>query len=112
MPGAHSAVTLRVDRNALPAVKDAFDEAIAEVRSHTRRLGRAALIPEPWLGDPISSSTQMHYNAVVMESADGSYAAMTAYVNELIRVRESLQAMEEQYVGGEGTIAQGFGPRA
>jgi hypothetical protein len=112
MPGAHPAVTLRVDSNALPAVKAAFDEAIAEVRSHTRRLGRAALIPEPWLGDPISSSAQTHYNTVVMESSDGSYAAMTAYVNELLRIRESLQAMEDQYLGNEDQVSGVMRPRA
>jgi hypothetical protein len=105
MPGTNPAVTLRVDRNALPAVKAAFDEAIVEVRLHVQRLGGAAFIPEPWLGDPISSSTQTHYNTVVMDSADGSYAAMTAYVNELIRIRESLQAMEDQYLGNEDQVS-------
>lgn len=105
MPGTQPAVTLRVDRRALPAVKAAFDEAIAEVRSQVRRLGRTAFIPEPWLGDPISSSTQIHYNTTVMDSADGAYAAMVAYVDELVRIRSSLQAMEDSYLRTDADVA-------
>jgi hypothetical protein len=105
MAGGRQAVTLRVDLDALPAVKAAFDEAIAEVRSHVRRLGRAAFIPEPWLGDPTSSTTQAHYNSVVMESADGPYSAMVAYVDELVRIRANLQAMETQYLSNEDRVA-------
>lgn len=110
MAGTQPAVTLRVDRSALPAVKAAFDEAIVEVRLQVQRLGGAAFIPEPWLGDPISSSTQTHYNTVVMDSADGSYAAMTAYVNELIRIRESLQAMEDHYLNNEDQVRGAMRP--
>ncbi|GAA5138410.1 hypothetical protein [Pseudonocardia adelaidensis] len=112
MPGTQPAVTLRVDPQALPAVKAVFDEAIAEVRSHVRRLGRTAFIPEPWLGDPVSSSVQQHYNSVVMESADGPYAAMVAYADELIRIRGSLQVMEDSYLRTDGDIAGDLGRQA
>jgi hypothetical protein len=108
----HPAVTLRVDRSTLPAVKAAFDEAIADVRSQVRRLGRTAFIPEPWLGDPISSSAQTHYNTVVMDSAEGAYSAMVAYVDELIRIRDSLQAMEDQYNRTDAEIAGDMGWQA
>src|SRR5690348_3844418 len=101
MLGTHPAVTLRVERNALSAVKAAFDEAIVEVRMQVQRLSGAAFIPEPWLGDPISSSVQTHYNGVVMESTDGAYSAMVAYRDELIRIRDSIQAMEDYYLGHE-----------
>jgi hypothetical protein len=111
MPGTQPAATLRVDSSALPAVKAAFDEAIVEVRLQVQRLGGAAFIPEPWLGDPVSSSTLTHYNSVVMESADGSYAAMTAYLNELIRIRDSLDAIEVQYLGNEDQVATVMRPR-
>jgi hypothetical protein len=112
MPGTHSAVTLRVDRNALPAVKAAFEEAIVEVQLQVQRLGGAAFLPEPWLGDPISSSTQTHYNSVVMESSDGAYSAMVAYADELIRIRDSLQAMEDSYLRADDDIAGDFGRQA
>lgn len=112
MPDTHPGVTLRVDRTALPAVKAAFDEAIAEVRSQVQRLGRAAFIPEPWLGDPISSSAQIHYNTVVMESTDGAYSAMVAYGDELIRIRNSIQAMEDNYLRTDGDIAGDLGREA
>ncbi|WP_147254092.1 hypothetical protein [Pseudonocardia hierapolitana] len=94
-----------MDSSALPAVKAAFDEAIAEVRLQVQRLGGAAFIPEPWLGDPISSTTRAHYNSVVMESAEGAYSAMVAYADELIRIRDSLQAMQDQYLSSEDQAA-------
>jgi hypothetical protein len=112
MPGTHPAITLRVSRDALPAVKAAFDEAIAEVRAQVQRLGGAAFIPEPWLGDPVSLSAQLHYNRVVMESADGPYAAMVAYADELIRIRDSLQQMEDSYLRADGDIAGDLGRQA
>jgi hypothetical protein len=105
MPGTQPSVVFRVEQHALPAVKAAFDEAIAEVRSQVRRLGRTAFIPEPWLGDPISKTTQTYYNSTVMESTEGAYSAMVAYVDELIRIRASLQAMEDHYLGTEDQIA-------
>jgi hypothetical protein len=109
MPGTQTPITLRVDRSALPAIKAAFEDAIVEARLQVQRLGGTAFIPEPWLGDPISSAVQTYYNSVVMESAEGSYAAMVAYVDELISIHETLQVMEDQYLHAEGEIAGGLG---
>jgi hypothetical protein len=111
MPGSQPPVTLHVEQGALPAMMAAFDEAIIEVRNQVQRLGQTAYIPQPWLGDPVSGPTQTHYNSVVMDSADGGYAAMTAYLNELIAIRENLQAVQEQYLRGEGNIAAEMRPQ-
>ena len=112
MPDTNPAVTLRVDRSALPAVKAAFDEAITEARLQVQRLGRSAFIPEPWLGDSVSRSAQVHYNTVVMESTDGAYSAMVAYTDELIRIRNNLQAMEDSYLYTDSDITGDLGRQA
>ena len=102
MPGTHPPVQLYLVPQALPAVRMAFEEAIAEVQAHVARLGRVGFIPEAWLGDPVSATVQAHYNAVVMEAGDGPYAVIVAYEAELTRVRDTLQIMEDNYVRNEG----------
>jgi hypothetical protein len=112
MPDAVRHITLHVQPGALPAVRATFEDSLTELQAQLTRLNQSGFVPEPWLGDPISANIQAHYNTTVMESPDGSLAALLAYQAELTRIRDSLKAMEEQYVGGEGAIAQGFGPLA
>ncbi|GAA0901086.1 hypothetical protein [Pseudonocardia zijingensis] len=112
MPEPQPAVTLRVEPQALQSIKAVFEESIAELRLQVQRLGSSAFIPEPWMGDQVSSAMQTHYNAVVMEAPDGAYAAITEYVNSLIAIRDSLKAMEAQYLATEAEIARGLGRQA
>ncbi len=112
MPGTHPPSQLQLAPSAIPAVRIAFEEAISEVQAHVARLGRTGFIPEAWLGDPVSASVQLHYNSVVMEAADGPYAAMVAYEAELTRIRDSLQLMEEHYRRTEGEEVARWGRQA
>lgn len=109
MPGSHPPVTLHLEPHALPTARMAVEDAIAEVRAHVERLGRTGFIPEAWLGDPVSGEVQTHYNSFVMEAADGPYAAMAAYLDELIAIRENLQLMEDHYRRTEGDNAALWG---
>jgi hypothetical protein len=109
VPGTHPSVRLYVEPHALPAVRAAFDESLDELGAQIHRLRTGGYIPQPWLGDPVSETVQTHYNAKVMDAADGPYAAMVAYQAELSRIRDTLQAMEDHYRRTEGDNAALWG---
>jgi hypothetical protein len=102
MPGQHPPVTLRLEPQTIPAVRAAFDDALAELTYQLIRLRQAGAIPEPWLGDPISRDVINYYHARVMDAPDGPYAALRAYEVELTKVRDNLQVLEDHYRRTEG----------
>jgi hypothetical protein len=109
VPRSHPAVTLRLEPHALPAVRQAFDQAVSELAPAIHRLRTEAFIPEPWLGDKMSAAVQEHYNLRVMEASDGPYAALRAYEAELIKIRDNLQLLEDNYRRTEGDNAALWG---
>ena len=109
MPGSFPPVTLRLEPCAIPAVRVAFDEALAELRPQLMRLRRDGVIAEPWLGDPVSASAAAFYHANVMEGPEGPYAALRAYEAEILKVRDNLQALEDHYRRTEGENAALWG---
>ncbi|GAA5134007.1 hypothetical protein [Pseudonocardia adelaidensis] len=109
MPGLLPSAALRIEPSAIPVVRLAFDDSLAELRSHLVRLRQEGYIAEPWLGDPVSADTAREYNSRVMDAADGSYAAMVALEAELLRIRDSLQVMEDHYRRTEGENAALWG---
>ena len=109
MPGQFPPAALRIEPSAIPSVRAAFDESLIELTPHIRRLRQEAYIPEPWLGDPVSAEAATAYNASVMDAADGPYAAMVALEAELLRIRDSLQVMEDHYRLTEGENAALWG---
>jgi len=109
MPGSFPPVTIRLEPQAIPAVRAAFDEALAELTHQLMRLRRDGSIPEPWLGDPISATVVDYYNEHVMAAADGPYAALRAYEVELLKVRDNLQILEDHYRRTEGENAALWG---
>ena len=108
MPEA-PAVRLRVEPHAIPAARAAFDDAATEVGQHVARLRREGYLGDPWLGDEISLEVRDFYNRHVMDSTDGPYAALVAYEAELLRVRDTLAQMEDQYRRTEGENAALWG---
>jgi hypothetical protein len=109
MPGTGLPVTLRLEPHMLPAVRAAFDKALAELTPQLVRLSVDGFIPEPWLGDPISASVVAYYQASVMEASEGPYAALRAYEAELAKVRDTLQLLEDHYRRTEGENAAFWG---
>jgi hypothetical protein len=108
MPGRHPAGLLHVQPDAIPAVRAAFEEALTELTPHIRRLQDEAMIHEPWLGDVTSANVVTHYTQRVIEADQGPLAAMLEYEAELTRILDSLKAIEDGYLRGEGEIASGF----
>ena len=64
---------------------------------------------EPWLGDEISRQVFDFYNQHIMNSTTGPYAALVAYEAELLRVRDTLKQMEDEYRRTEGDNAELWG---
>ena len=93
-------VALRVEPQAIPAIRSAFDDALADLSEQLRRVRNEGYLGEPWLGDE---------NRHVMDSTDGPYAALVAYEAELLRVRDTLQQMEDEYRRTEGDNAELWG---
>ena len=102
-------VTLRVEPSAIPALRLAFDDALIDLRARLRVLRNEGYLGEPWLGDEISLEVRDFYNRHVMDSTDGPYAALVAYEAELLRVRDTLQQMEDEYRRTEGDNAELWG---
>jgi hypothetical protein len=87
----------------------AFDDALADLSEQLRRVRNEGYLGEPWLGDEISLAVRNFYNRHVMDSTDGPYAALVAYEAELLRVRDTLQHMEDEYRRTEGDNAELWG---
>lgn len=103
---------LRLAPEAIPTVRAAVDESLAELSAQLLRLRHQAVIPEPWMGDATSASVHRDYQQRVVEAVDGPLAAMRAYEVELNRILESLKVMEDQYSRTEVTIAGNLGRQA
>ena len=109
MPGSHPPVALRLEPQAIPPMRAAFDDALAELRPKLHQLRRDGYVPEAWLGDAVSAAVRSHYNDQVMDASDGPYAALIAYEAELIKVRDNLQLLEDHYRRTEGDNAALWG---
>ena len=51
----------------------------------------------PWLGDEESQAVAAHYTSRAMDSPGSSYQALVAYRDELARIHDTLQRMEDEY---------------
>jgi hypothetical protein len=102
-------VALRVEPRAIPVIRLAFDDALADLSEQLRRIRNEGYLGEPWLGDEISLEVRDFYNRHIMDSTDGPYAALVAYEAELLRIRDTLQQMEDEYRRTEGDNAELWG---
>jgi hypothetical protein len=102
-------VRFRVEPRTLPQLRAAFEDALAGIGEQLRRLQNEGYLGDPWLGDEISLEVRDFYNRHVMDSTDGPYAALVAYEAELLRVRDTLAQMEDQYRRTEGENAELWG---
>lgn len=87
----------------------AYEEALDALRRQLRRLQNEGYLGAPWLGDEMSLEVRDFYNRHVMDAVDGPYAALVAYEAELLRVRDTLQQMEDEYRRTEGDNAELWG---
>ncbi len=102
---------MRREAHAIPALRDAFSTALDQIDAALGELRRAGNISAPWLGDETSHTVAAHYNRRAMTDPDSSYRSLEQYRNELLRIHDTLQQMEEAYRRGEGDEAARWGPR-
>jgi hypothetical protein len=89
----------------IPAMRAAFDSALAQLGRALVDLGNRGYLPAAWLGDEISTAVAAHYTSQAMDAPDSSYRALLAYEAELTRVRDTLQRMEEHYLRADEAAA-------
>jgi len=86
-----------------------LEDALVDLGRQLIWLRRDGVIPEPWLGDPISATVVDYYNDQVMAGQSGPFAALRGYEAELVRVRDNLQILEDHYRRTEGENAALWG---
>ncbi|MHA6783809.1 hypothetical protein ACVGOW_22890 [Pseudonocardia saturnea] len=101
--------TLRLSPQALPAMRVAYERALDDLGRELQNLANVGYLKGPWLGDPVSMETVAFYNARVMDAPDGPYAALLAYQQELMRVRDRIADMEADYRRTEGDNVELWG---
>jgi hypothetical protein len=90
---------LRLQPHMISDLRSAFSIAVDQLEEALVRLRQSGHIAGPWLGDEVSDKVATHYNLRAMEDPNSSYQALTAYRDELNRTRDTLQRMEDEYLG-------------
>lgn len=101
----YPAVHLKVTPEAIPQLRAAFDRALAILEPELWQLGQVGHIKGWWLGDPKSQEVVDFYNTHVMDADDGPYQGLLLYKAELIKIRDQLTLMEQEYRRVEDTNA-------
>jgi hypothetical protein len=90
---------LHVQPNTVAALRVAFEGAITQLNEALIQLSRSGFLPAPWLGDELSGEVAAHYTRQAMDGPHSSHQALVAYHRELSLVHDTLQRMEDEYLG-------------
>ncbi len=101
----------RREAQAIPALRDAFSSALDQIDAALGELRRSGSMSSPWLGDETSHVVAAHYNRRALTDPDSSYRSLEQYRNELLRIHDTLQQMEDAYRRGESDEAARWGLR-
>ena len=96
----------------IPALRAEFQAALEHLQTAIVGLNRRGYLLNPWLGDEASAEVAKHYTSRAMNDPDSSLQAIISYRDELNRVHETLQRMEDNYRRTEGDNAALWGLRA
>ena len=100
---------LRLQPHMIPALRASFRSAVDQLTDVTSALRWNGTLAEPWLGDETSADVAAHYTRRAMDDPDSSYRSLVAYRDELLRVHDTLQRMEDEYRRNEGEDATRWG---
>lgn len=100
---------LRLEPHTIPALRAAFADAVDQLAPQLLRFAQDAYIAEPWMGDPTSLALAMEHNARAVGGVDSAYECLLAYEAELVKVRDALARMEDEYRRTEGDNAALWG---
>ena len=96
----------------LPALRHSIQTALAQLHQALTELKRGGYLVQPWLGDETSGDVATYYTHRAMDASGSSYQALVAYRDELTRVHDTLQQMEDHYRRTEGDNAALWGREA
>ncbi|MFL6145789.1 MAG: transcriptional regulator [Labedaea sp.] len=94
--GATSANHLYVEPGAVPALRDAFADALAKVDRQLELAGHDLRITG-WALDPVSTDATAAFNARSVDAAESALGTLLAYRNQLSTAVETLDRTAEQY---------------
>jgi cytochrome c553 len=103
---------LRLQPHMIPALRNAFAEALKQLNETLVGLRREGNLSAPWLGDETSQEVAAHYSSRAMDGPQSSYESLVSYRDELGRVHDTLQQMEDDYRRTEGDNAALWGRKA
>jgi uncharacterized protein YlxW (UPF0749 family) len=87
---------LFVEPGAVPALRDAFADALARVDREIE-LADASLRVEAWANDPVSSKATRAFNNRAVDDAASALDSLRAYRTQLSTAIETLDKTAEQY---------------
>ena len=88
---------LHIQPDMLPQLRESFSSALAQLHEALVGLKRGGYLSSPWLGDEESQAVAIHYTSRAMDEPGSSYHALVAYRDELTRIHDTLQRMEDEY---------------
>lgn len=88
---------LRLQPEVIPELREELQIAVEKLNAALAGLRRSGYLSSPWLGDEVSQQVAVHYTNRAMNEAGSSYHALAAYRDELRRVHDTLQRMEDEY---------------
>jgi hypothetical protein len=103
---------LRLQPHMIPALRLEFRAAVDQISSALTDLKRNAYLAAPWMGDEVSGEVAAHYTVRAVDGPESSYGSLVAYRDELTRVHDTLQQIEDDYRRTEGDNAARWGQKA
>jgi hypothetical protein len=107
-----SAGSLKVDPEAVPALRRAFADALSKVEEQLR-LANQELRVTPWAKDPVSQDAALRFNERSVDTAASALDTLRAYRDRLNVAVANLDKTAEQYdavdKGGERGVTKNGG---
>lgn len=99
---------VRVDPDAVPALRSAFADALARV-DHQLELAEAELRVTSWAKDPVSQGATTLFNDRSVESDRSAVDTLRAYRAQLDAAVQNLDKTAAQYTKTDGDNVHGVG---
>jgi hypothetical protein len=95
-PLGSGTATLRVDRDAVPALRRVFDKALAKLDVQID-LAITGVRVTPWAGDPISQNAATSFNDHAVDTPSSALNALLAYQQRLKSASDALEQVANAY---------------
>ena len=103
---------LRLQPHMIPALRGAFTSALNQLDTALAELRRSGSLAAPWMGDEVSGEVAAHYTVRAVDGPESSYGSLVAYRDELTRIHDASNRLEDDYPRTEGDNAARWGRKA